>query len=53
MFAAFHRKLREEAIPPAVCAALVGQVQAHIEAGAFRWLSQDEQVFTLISMKYV
>ena len=52
MFAAFHRKLREGAIPPAAYAALLGQVQAHIEAGAFRWLSQDEQVFTRIRHVY-
>ena len=52
MFAAFHRKLREGAIPPAAYAALLGQVQVHIEAGAFRWLSQDEQVFTRIRHVY-
>jgi hypothetical protein len=34
-------------------AALLGQVQAHIiEVGAFRWLSQDEQVFTRIRNVY-
>jgi len=33
--AAFHRKLRERAILPTAYAARIGQVQAHIEQGAF------------------
>ena len=52
MIAAFHRKLREGAIRPASYAALLGQVQAHIEAGAFRWLSQGEEVFPRIRQVY-
>ena len=52
MIAAFHRKLREGAIRPSAYAALLGQVQAHIEAGAFRWLSQDEEVFSRIRKVY-
>lgn len=52
MIAAFHRKLREGAIQPAAYAALVGQVQAHIEAGAFRWLSQDDEVLSRIRRVY-
>jgi predicted nucleic acid-binding protein len=48
MLAAFHRKLREAAIRPAAYAALVGQVRAHIEAGAFQWLAQDGEVFARI-----
>ena len=48
MMAAFHRKLREGAIRPAAYAALVGQVRAHIDAGAFRWLGQDQEIFLRI-----
>jgi len=39
MMVAFHRKLREGAIRPSAYAALVGQVRAHIDAGAFRRLA--------------
>ena len=52
MIAAFHRKLREAAIRPSAYAALLGQVRAHIEAGAFRWLSQDGEVFSRIREVY-
>jgi predicted nucleic acid-binding protein len=52
MMAAFHRKLREGAIPQAAYAALMGQVRAHIEAGAFRWLAQDSEVFLRIRHVY-
>jgi len=52
MMAAFHRKLREGAIRPAAYAALVGQVRAHIDAGAFRWLGQDQEIFLLIRQVY-
>lgn len=52
MMAAFHRKLREGAIRPAAYAALVGQVQAHIEAGAFQWLGQDDEVLLRIRHVY-
>ena len=52
MMAAFHRKLREGAIRPAAYAALMGQVRAHIEAGAFRWLAQDSGIFLRIRDVY-
>ena len=52
MMAAFHRKLREGAIRPAAYAALMGQVQAHIDAGAFRWLAQDGEIFSRIRHVY-
>ena len=52
MMAAFHRKLREGAIRPAAYAALVGQVRAHIDAGAFRWLAQDQEIFLRIRQVY-
>jgi len=46
--AAFHRKLRERAILPTAYAALIGQVQAHIEQGACHWLPQDDDILSLI-----
>ena len=52
MMAAFHRKLREGAIRLAAYAALMGQVQAHIDAGAFQWLSQNEDVLLRIRRVY-
>ena len=52
MMAAFHRKLREAAIRPAAYAALMGQVRAHIEAGAFRWLAQDNEILLRIRHVY-
>ena len=52
MMAAFHRKLREAAIRPVAYAALMGQVRAHIEAGAFRWLAQDSEIFLRIRHVY-
>jgi predicted nucleic acid-binding protein len=52
MMAAFHRKLREGAIRPTAYTALLGQVQEHIEAGAFRWLAQDGEVFLRIRHVY-
>jgi predicted nucleic acid-binding protein len=52
MMAAFHRKMREGAIRPAAYAALLGQVQAHIEAGAFRWLAPDAEMFLRIGQIY-
>lgn len=51
MMAAFHRKSREGAIGPAAYAALVEQVEAHIDAGAFQWLAQDGDV--LLRMRRV
>jgi predicted nucleic acid-binding protein len=48
MMAAFHRKLREGAIRAASWAALVGQVQAHIDAGAFRWIAQSADILVRI-----
>jgi len=52
MMAAFHRKLREGAIRPVVYSALLGQVQAHIEVGAFHWLAPDEEMFLRIGQVY-
>ena len=52
MMAAFHRKLREGAIRPAAYSALVGQVEAHIEAGAFQWLPQDGEVLSRVRHAY-
>jgi predicted nucleic acid-binding protein len=52
MMAAFHRKLREGAIKLGAYAALVGQVEAHIEAGAFHWLAQDGAVLARIRKVY-
>jgi len=47
--AAFHRKLREGAIPPAAYSALLRQFRAHDEMGAFQWLTQDEEVSSRIA----
>jgi predicted nucleic acid-binding protein len=52
MIAAFHRKLRAGAIRAASYAALIGQVQAHIEAGAFHWLSPGADTFSRIRQVY-
>lgn len=52
MMAAFHRKLREGTIRPAAFAALVGQVEAHIEAGAFHWLPLDGEVLARVRRAY-
>ena len=52
MMAAFHRKLREGAIKPAAYAALVDQVEAHIKAGAFHWLAQDQEMLSRIRRVY-
>ena len=52
MMAAFHRKLREGAIKPAAYAALIGQVEAHIEAGALHWLAQDREILARIRQVY-
>lgn len=52
MIAAFHRKLREGAIRTATYAALIGQVQAHIEAGAFHWISQSADILSFIRKVY-
>jgi predicted nucleic acid-binding protein len=48
MMAAFHRKLREGAIQPAAYAAVVDQVEAHIQAGAFQWLAQDQEILSRV-----
>ena len=53
MMAAFHRKLREGAIKPTAYAALVGQVEAHIAAGAFQWLSQNQEILSRVRRVYV
>lgn len=52
MLAAFHRKLREGAIKSAAFAALAGQVEAHIEAGAFHWLTLDGEVLSRVRNVY-
>jgi predicted nucleic acid-binding protein len=52
MIAAFHRKLRERAIRPVAYAALIGQVRAHIEAGAFHWLPQGADILLRIRRVY-
>jgi predicted nucleic acid-binding protein len=44
MMAAFHSKLRESAIEPAAYAALADQVEAHIKAGAFHWITQGQEI---------
>ena len=52
MIAAFHRKLREGAIRPATYAALIGQVQAHIQGGAFHWLPLGADILARIRKVY-
>jgi len=52
MMAAFHRKLREGAIRVPAYAALLDQVRAHIEAGAFQWLAQNEEIMARIRNVY-
>jgi len=52
MMAAFHRKLREGAIRASAYAALLGQVRAHIEVGAFQWLAQNEEIMARIRNVY-
>ncbi|MFP5233317.1 MAG: type II toxin-antitoxin system VapC family toxin [Acidobacteriota bacterium] len=52
MVAAFHRKLRDGAIRPASYAVLIGQVEAHIKAGAFRWIPQSEEILFRIRKAY-
>jgi predicted nucleic acid-binding protein len=52
MMAAFHRKLREGAIRTPAYAALLGQVRAHIEAGAFYWLAPNPETFLRIGQVY-
>ena len=52
MLAAFHRKLREGAIRPTAYAALLEQVRAHDEAGAFHWLAPDAEIFQRIGQIY-
>ena len=52
MMAAFHRKLREGAIRPMAYSALLGQVKAHIEAGAFHWLAPGAEMFQRIGQIY-
>jgi predicted nucleic acid-binding protein len=52
MIAAFHRKLREGAIQRAAYAALVDQVNVHIQAGAFTWLAQGADILARIRQAY-
>ncbi len=52
MMAAFHRKLRKGAIRAVSYAALIGQIQAHIEAGAFHWIPQSADILSRIRKVY-
>ena len=52
MIAAFHRKLREGAIRAAAYAALVAQLEAHIQAGAFQWIPQSADIRARIRKVY-
>jgi predicted nucleic acid-binding protein len=52
MIAAFHRKLREGSIRAPAYAALLGQVRAHIELGAFQWFTPSEEIMTRIRVVY-
>lgn len=52
MMAAFHRKLREGAIHSGAYGALVGQIEAHIEAGAFQWIAQDGAILLRVRHVY-
>lgn len=52
MIAAFHRKLREGAVSQSAYQALLGQVRAHHEAGAFQWLQQGPEVFDRIAKTF-
>ncbi len=52
MIAVFHRKLREGTIRPAGYVALLRQLRAHNELGAFRWLAQDEDILSRIADVY-
>jgi predicted nucleic acid-binding protein len=52
MIAVFHRKLREGAIRAAGYAALVGQLEAHIQAGAFLWIPQSADILARIRKVY-
>jgi hypothetical protein len=53
MIAAFHRKLREGAIPASAYAALLAQVRAHIEMRAFQWLAQNQEIMARIRYESV
>ena len=50
--AAFHRKLREEAITPKSYQALLDQFEADREAGAFHWLPAGPEVLERIGAVY-
>jgi predicted nucleic acid-binding protein len=52
MMAAFHRKLREGAIRAAAYAALVKQVEAHVKAGVFLWLAQNQEILSRVRHVY-
>ncbi len=52
MIAAFHRKMREGAIPAAAYTAVLGQIRMHDEEGAFQWLVQGPEVFVRIAEVY-
>ena len=52
LIAACHRKLREGVIRKAAYSALIGQVNTHIEAGAFQWLGQDAETLLRVRDAY-
>ena len=52
ILAAFHRKLREDAITPKSYQALLDQFRADQEAGAFHWLPAAPEVMERIGMAY-
>ncbi len=49
---AFRRKLREGGVRPASYAALIDQVEAHIQASAFRWIPQSGEILSRIRKVY-
>lgn len=52
MIAAFHRKLREGAIRAVSYAAVLGQLDTHIQAGAFQWIPQSADILARIGKVY-
>lgn len=49
MIAAFHRKLREGAIPLRAFKAVLSQLAADTEAGAFHWLPEGQEVLARVA----
>lgn len=52
LVAAFHRKLREGAIPPRVYQVLLAQFAADEDAGAFQWLPAGKEVLARVREVY-